>query len=73
MDERPKDETQTGVVSRLNWDAGLGYVRTDDGRFQFIFVVGKTLPNREARKLTVGQRVRFRLSAPNRVAELVAD
>ena len=73
MDECLKGGMQHGVVSRLNWDAGFGYVRTDDGRFQFIFVVGRTLTNREARRLTVGQRVRFRLSAPNRVAELVAD
>jgi len=63
---------QTGVVVRLNSDAGFGYVRNETGDRQYIFVFGAAIKRAQAGKLAVGQPVRFRISGKDRVDELVA-
>ncbi|MFG5408117.1 cold shock domain-containing protein [Piscinibacter sakaiensis] len=65
------NELQQGTVARLNPGAGFGYVRDAEGRHSYIFVIGRALKHSQARTLTVGKAVRFRVSGQGRVDELV--
>lgn len=71
MDECLKGGMQHGVVSRLNLEAGFGYV--NDAEHACIFVIGQAISNRDARRLAVGKTVQFKLGAPDRLVELVVD
>ncbi len=62
---------QQGTIARLNADAGFGYVRDASGEHSFIFVVGKAITHAEARRLSVGAEVQFRVSGQGRVDELI--
>jgi cold shock protein len=62
---------QMVTVARLEPDAGFGYVRDKAGEHSYIFVVGKALKHAQARKLTIGKAVKFRVSGQGRVEELV--
>lgn len=57
-----------GAVSRLNQEAGFGYVDDDDSKHRFIFVFGHSIRHSQARGLSVGSRVRFRLAEGDRSA-----
>lgn len=52
---------QVGTVSRLNFDAGFGYVRDADGTHAYIFLIGRALKHSTAVSLKVGSQVRFQL------------
>lgn len=73
VEERATEEPQPGTITRLDLDAGLGYVSDAGLQHAYIVVIGKTLTNREARKLFVGKKVLFRLSGSDRVVELVVE
>ena len=62
---------QQGTVARMNPSAGFGYVRDASGTHNYIFVVGKALKHSQARALTVGKSVKFRVSGKGQVEELV--
>ena len=64
-------QLQQGTVARLNPGAGFGYVRDAKGEHSYIFVVGKALKHSQARMLSVGKQVRFRVSGQGQVDELV--
>lgn len=70
MDAHATDELQPGTVTRLNREAGFGYVSEDGGGHNYIFVVGKAITHRDAGGLFVGKKVRFRVSGIGRVDEL---
>lgn len=62
----------TGTVTRLNVDAGFGYVRVagpDGGTW--IFVVERALSHRVMRQLSVGAAVQFDVDGRGRVLGLV--
>lgn len=64
---------QQGTIARLNLGAGFGYVRDAMGQHCFILLVGRALTHSEARKLSPGGLVRFRVSGQGQVDELVSD
>ncbi len=64
-------EMQQGTIARMNAGAGFGYVRDASGEHSFIFIVGKALTHADARRLSVGAEVQFRVSGQGRVDELV--
>ena len=55
MEEHAEEALQPRVIRRMNREVGFGHIRSDDGRFQFIFVVGKAISNRRASRLAVHQ------------------
>lgn len=61
---------QQGTVARLNPGAGFGYVRDAKGENSYIFLVGKALKHSQARMLSVGKAVMFRVSGHGQVDEL---
>ena len=66
----PSEELRRGTVSRLNQEAGFGYVDDDDGVHSYIFVFGHAIKHSNARQLSVGARVRFRVEERGRVSNL---
>ena len=62
---------QEGTVARLNLKAGFGYVRDQSGENEYIFIIGFALKNSQAKNLSVGAPVRFRVSGKGRVDELL--
>lgn len=64
---------QEGTVARLNPGAGFGYVRDRTGSNEYIFVFGSALKRAQAKNLSVGKTVQFRVSGQGRVDELVVD
>ncbi|WP_041930445.1 cold shock domain-containing protein [Methylibium petroleiphilum] len=62
---------KAGTVASLNQKAGFGYVDDADGQHRYIFVFGTALKHSQARMLTVGKPVKFRVSGHGRVDELV--
>lgn len=67
------DGLKGGTVASLNQKAGFGYVDDDDGVHRYIFVFGTALKHSQARTLTVGKPVKFRVSGEGRVDELVVS
>lgn len=61
-----------GTVTRLNFDAGFGYVRDDAGRGTSVFVA-ELVTHRFVQQLQVGQAVRFELDAQWRVGLVPAQ
>jgi cold shock CspA family protein len=61
---------QVGTVTRLNLDVGFGYVRDAAGENAYVFVVGQALTHTQVRRLSVGQRVQFRVSGQGQVKVL---
>jgi cold shock CspA family protein len=70
MEAHVNEKLQPGTVTRLNPDAGFGYVSDAGLQHAYIFVFGKALSYREARELAVGKQVNFRVSGQGRVDEL---
>lgn len=64
---------QEGTVARLNPKAGFGYVRDQSGANEYIFVFGFALQHSQAKKLSIGAHVQFRVSGKGRVDELLVD
>lgn len=64
---------QEGTVARLNPKAGFGYVRDQPGDNEYIFVFGSALKHSQAKNLSVGKAVHFRVSGQGRVDELLLD
>jgi CspA family cold shock protein len=62
---------QQGTVVRLNLSAGFGYVQDEMGENTYIFLVGKALNHAQARGLSLGKAVKFRVSGQGRVDELI--
>ena len=62
---------QEGTVARLNPKAGFGYVRDQAGANEYIFIVGFALKHSQAKNLSVGAHVQFRVSGKGRVDELL--
>lgn len=67
---RTQAALRAGTVSRLNLDAGFGYVRDADAPHAYIFLVGKALKHSTAASLKVGSRVRYRLGERDSVEVL---
>lgn len=57
-------------MSRLNEAAGFGYFDDDDDVHSYIFVFGRAIKHSDARQLSTGAVVRFRLEEGGRVSEL---
>ena len=62
---------QDGTVARLNPKAGFGYVRDQSGANEYIFVFGFSLKHSQAKNLSIGAHVQFRVSGKGRVDELL--
>ena len=62
---------QEGTVVRLNPKAGFGYVRDQAGANEYIFVFGFALKHSQAKNLSIGAHVQFRVSGKGRVGELM--
>ena len=62
---------QEGTVARLNSKAGFGYVRDQSGANEYIFIIGFALKQSQAKNLSVGAHVKFRVSGKGRVDELL--
>jgi cold shock protein len=62
---------QDGTIVRLNRGAGFGYVRDRSGARQYIFVIGSAINRNDARALSEGRPVRFRLDPGGEIRELV--
>jgi len=67
---RPASPWQIGRVVNLNKEAGFGYVQTDAGDSQYIFVVGHAIRRSEIKRLTVGEKVAFELLDHGHVRQL---
>jgi len=61
---------QRGTVARLVPSAGFGYVRDANGENSYIFLIGKAIKHAQARKLSIGKSVTFRVSGQGHVDEL---
>lgn len=61
---------QQGTVSRLEPSAGFGYVRDAKGENSYIFLIGKAIKHTQARELSIGKSVTFRVSGQGHVDEL---
>ena len=64
---------QEGTIARLNTKAGFGYVRDQAGVNEYIFVFGFALKHAEAKNLSIGAHVQFRVSGKGRVDELLVN
>lgn len=62
---------QEGTVARLNPKAGFGYVRDHSGANEYIFIFGFALKHSQAKNLSIGAHVQFRVSGKGRVDELL--
>lgn len=64
---------QEGTVARLNPKAGFGYVRDQSGANEYIFIFGFALKHSQAKNLSIGEPVQFRVSGQGRVDELLVN
>lgn len=64
---------QEGTVVRLNTKAGFGYVRDQAGANEYIFIYGFALKHSQAKNLSIGAHVQFRVSGKGRIDELLVD
>ena len=64
---------QEGTVARLNTKAGFGYVRDHSGSNEYIFVFGFAIKHSQAKNLSIGAHVQFRVSGQGRIDELLVD
>ncbi|MBT3067956.1 cold shock domain-containing protein [Rhodoferax sp. U11-2br] len=62
---------QSGSVTRLEPQAGFGYVQDSKGENSYIFLFGKAIKHAQVHNLFVGASVAFRVSGQGHVDELV--